>query len=298
MLLAKTSSHADWRMVRLYYHDPIVPFLISSLKPFIDGLEKIKMTERYFWKRSDENGRHIQLFVRCSNDIMESLLLPNLISHFNNYIDLRPSIRSRNNIEHAPDNSLHFQSYAPNENDWGGVVGLPIAERFFQASSNAVLNQFALKGNFLNSEQILETTIILHAAFLKETHRQPKDIVVFYENLFFNYTGEAFSIFELDSFFEKQSTYLRYFVEKIWQTLQEDDVFAVESYNKWLDDCFFVVNDLKITYSERTQSHLAQLSELWDYHGRLLRFVNNQLGLKDKDEALFFYIMIRCFELM
>lgn len=298
MLLTKTSPHAEWRMARLYYNDPIMPFLITGLKPFIDGLGKIKISDRYFWKRSEETGRHIQLFVRCPQDIMDSLVVPNLIEHFNNYIDLRPSIRSINNDQYLPDNSLHFQAYAPDENYWGGVVELPIAERFFQASGNIVLHLSAKKGEFLTSVQVLEIAIVLHTGFLKATHRQPKDIVAFYENLFFRYAGENFSIHEFESFFEKQSIYLRYFVQTTWQTLQDDELFADKHFNEWLDDCNFVVNDLKITYAGRTSSHSTQLSELWDYYGHLLRFVNNQLGMKNKCEALFFYIMIRCFELM
>ncbi len=298
MTITKTSPYAEWRLVLLYYNDPIVTFLIKSLKPFLDGLAAVKISDRYYWKRSEENGRHTQLFVRCSEEIMETLVKPNLIDHFNKYVESKPSVRTNYLDNNFPDNSLLFHIFLPDENEWGGPVGLPIAERFFQASSNAVLHQFSMKGDYLNAEQILETAIVLHLGFLKATHSQPKDIVTFYENLFFHVADEHFFIREFEFFFEKQSTYLRYFIETTWHTLQDDALFSDKNYNQWLKDCVFMDQDLKNTYSVRKQSHLAQLSELWYFYGRLLRFVNNQLGLHGRNESLFFYIMIRSFDLM
>ena len=298
MTITKTSPQTEWHLARLYYNDPIVTFLIKSLKPFLDGLATVNITDRYYWKRSEENGRHTQLFIRCSGEIMETVVKPNLIVHFNKYIESKPSVRSSFHDNNFPDNSLVFNAFLPEENEWGGPVGLPIAERFFQASSNAVLQQFSTKGEYLNAEQILETAIVLHLGFLKATYRHSKDIVALYENLFFNTADEPFFIREFESYFEKQNTYLRYFIETTWSTLQDDSLFSDKNYNQWLKDCAFVDRDLKSTYSVRTQSQLSQLSELWYFYGRLLRFINNQLGLHGKNESLFFYILIRSFELM
>ncbi len=299
MTITKTSSYAaEWQVIRLYYNDPIVNFLIKSLKPFIDGLVTVKISDRYYWKRSEENGRHVKLFVRCSEEFMEKLVKPNLTVHFNLYVESKPSVRTSYDENNFPDNSLIFHNYLPDENEWGGLVGLPIAERFFQASSNAILHQFSMKGDYLSAEQILETAIVLHLGFLKATNLKPPDIVTFYENLFFQIAGESVFLSKFESFFEKQNIYLRYFIETTWHTLREEALFLDNNYNQWLKDCVFVNSDLKNTYSLRTQSQLAHLSELWDFYGRLLRFVNNQLGLQDKNESLFFYIMIRSFEMM
>ena len=296
MLLTKTSPHAEWRVARLYYHDPIIPFLVKALKPFVDGLGRIKISDRYYWKRSEENGRHIQLFLRCPTDVMEILVMPNLVTHFSNYIDLKPSTRVKSSEEFLPDNSMYFHDYEPNMTEWGGAVGLPIAERFFHASSNIVLYQLSKKGEFLNAEEILETAIILHLGFLKNSHSNPKEIITFYENLLLSYSGESFSVHEFETFFEKQSTYLRYFIESAWNALNDEKIFTDDNYNRWIEDCYFVVKDLKDTYTLRTKTHIAQLSELWFLYGSLLRFVNNQLGIKGKDEALLFYILLRSFE--
>ena len=80
MSITKTS--AAWVVAHLYYDQPWLNFLTKSVKPFVDSLTKSGIIERYYFERSQDRGAHIRLYFRCNEELLRTLVLPNLRKHF------------------------------------------------------------------------------------------------------------------------------------------------------------------------------------------------------------------------
>jgi thiopeptide-type bacteriocin biosynthesis protein len=294
----ETNNSNQWVCARLNYNEPWVEFLTKSLKPFMETVTKTRMVERYFWERSYEDGAHIKLYFRCKTELKDTLLIPTMRQHFEQYIADKPSFRRKNLPHLAKNNSVQFFDYQPNIEQWGGEVGMPIAERHFQSSSNAVLEFMAASSEDWSSDTILATAIEMHLAFAESADMDTEEATRFFEYCLLYHATEDFRIQYFEEFFEMQQEPLIGFHADLWEGLQTRSEYKELLYNDWKEQCFYTSADIIRTFRLRVLKIEAKFSAIWTMYAKLLHKTNNRLGLHGKDESLVFYLMMRSLEKM
>ena len=283
-------------VARLNYNEPWVLFLTKSLKPFMDTVTRTGMVERYFWERSYDGGAHIRLYFRSESDVKDALLVPTLEFHFQMYFEDIPSFRRVNLPHNAPNNTVQFVDYQPDADNWGGSIGMPIAERHFQSSSDTVLEFMAVKGDNWLPDDVMATAIEMHLAFVEAAGMDTEEAVRFFEYCLLYHSKEDFRIQYFEEFFETQQEPLLDFHEKLWVLLQSKTEFKEVVYNDWREHCFYTTADIIRTFRLRVLKIEAKFSAIWTMYAKLLNKTNNRLGLHGRDESLVFYLMMRSLE--
>jgi thiopeptide-type bacteriocin biosynthesis protein len=294
----ETKNSNQWVCSRLNYNEPWVEFLTKSVKPFMETVTRTGMVERYFWERSYEDGAHIKLYFRCKTELKDTLLIPTMRQHFEHYIADKPSFRRKDLPHLAKNNSVQFLDYQPNIEQWGGEVGMPIAERHFQSSSNAVLEFMAMRSEDWSSDTILATAIEMHLAFAESADMDREEATRFFEYCLLYHSTEDFRIQYFEEFFETQQEPLIGFHADLWEGLQTRNEYKELLYNDWKEQCFYTTADIIRTFRLRVLKIEAKFSAIWTMYAKLLHKTNNRLGLHGKDESLVFYLMMRSLEKM
>ena len=294
MSITKTS--AAWVVAHLYYDQPWLNFLTKSVKPFVDSLTKSGIIERYYFERSQDRGAHIRLYFRCNEELLRTLVLPNLRKHFGQYFDDKPSTRRTEKPAFEPNNTVRIFDHVPDIDGWGGPVGLPIAERHFQSSSEAVLDFMALKGDDWSSDDVLATAIEMHIGFIESVGMDNEEAARFFEYCLLYHSTEDFRLQYFEEFFDTQREPLLDFHAKLWESLQNKTEFTEITYNQWLEQCFYTTQDLRRTFRQRVLKIEAKFSALWTVYAKMMRTTNNRLGLIGRDESLIYYLMMRSME--
>ena len=292
----RPAQTTDWLVVRLNYADPLELFLAKSLKPFVNTLVQAGIVDRYFWQRGTERGTHIRLAMRGNEQILYELVLPNLGEHFFRYVEDMPSIRYFDNETYETNNSIQTEIYAPNAEDIGGDIGQPIFERFEEASSDAVLAFMLEKHNIWSSFEAATTAIQMHLGFINSAGLTAIEAAQLCEYYLKTYIKEPFSLQLFERVFKKNERVFFDFHAKMWYSLRTSDPFSEPHYNKWLEQCYFAAQDLKYTFRTRKLTVEPRFVSLWQLYGQLFKATNQRLGLKGRQEALVFYVMLRAIE--
>jgi thiopeptide-type bacteriocin biosynthesis protein len=292
----EANNTSQWVCARLNYNEPWVEFLTKSVKPFMDTVTRTGMVERYFWESSYENGAHIKLYFRCKTELKDTLLIPNMKEHFEQYIADKPSFRRKDLPHLAKNNTVQFSDYQPLVDQWGGEVGMPIAERHFQSSSNAVLEFMTLKSEKWTSDEILATAIEMHLAFAEAADMGTEEATRFFEYCLLYHATEDFRLQYFEEFFESQKEPLLGFHTELWEALQSKMDYKELLYNDWKEQCFYTTADIVRTFRLRVLKIEAKFSAIWTMYAKLIHKTNNRLGLHGRDESLVYYLMMRSLE--
>ena len=292
----ETNTSSQWVCARINYNEPWVEFLTKSLKPYMDTVTSTGMVERYFWERSYEGGAHISLYFRCKTDLKDTLLIPNMTEHFESYISDKPSFRRKDSVHFSKNNTIQFADYQPNIEHWGGEIGMPIAERHFQSSSDTVLEFMALKGEKWSPDEILATAIEMHLAFAESAGMDTEETTRFFEYCLLYHATEDFRLQYFEEFFESQRAPLLDFHSDLWESLQSKTDYKETLFNDWKEQCFYTTADIIRTFRLRVLKIEAKFSAIWTMYAKLLHKTNNRLGLHGRDESLVFYLMMRSLE--
>lgn len=291
-----TKTTTEWVVARLYYNEPWLHFLTKCLKPFVDSLTQTGIIERYYWERSYVGGAHISLYFRSTTEFKNQLIIPNLVEHFEAFFSNKPSVRRLERPEFLPNNSVQIQDLQPDFDSWGGTVGLPIAERHFQTSSDVVLDFMIQKRDKWSSDDVLSTAFQMHLGFADAAGMDVEEAVRFFEYCLLYHSTEEFRLQYFEDFFETQREPLLDFHAKLWENLKSKTDFKEDIYNQWIEQCFYTSADLVRTFRLRVLKVEAKFSTLWTLYARLLQKTNNRLGLHGRDESLIFYLMMRSLE--
>lgn len=294
MSITKTST--EWVVARLNYSEPWLHFLIKCIKPFVDSLIQTGIVERYYWERSYIGGAHICLHFRCSSDLNKTLIIPNLQEHFETFFDLNPSIARSEKADFPQNNTVEFLDYSIDAYYWGGSIGVPIAERHFQSSSEVILDFMAQRGNKWTIDDIMATAIQMHLGFAEAAGMGIEEATRFFEYCLLYHSKEDFRIHFFEDFFDTQSEPLIDFHTHLWSSLKSKEAYKEDIYNQWLEQCYYTSADYVRTFRQRVLKVEAKFSALWTIYARLLQSTNNRLGLHGRDESLIFYIIMRSLE--
>ena len=249
-----------WLAAHLYYNEPWEEFLTKAVEPYITSVMRAGVAEQYFFIRYWDRGPHIRLRFKADAAVIEQIFRPNLLEHFENYFEDKPSKRTNPNypanfpddFKWLPNNSVQFFNYGPELERYGGAMGVQIAEEHFQISSDITLT--TLKKKDLNGLMTMRmgVAIKLHLSFIFTMGLELNDAISFFRMIFYNWLPRSFRFYTkglskedyqklsyetIDSFsrsYEMQKTALVSFHRTLWNGLEEKNEFEEENLNSWI----------------------------------------------------------------
>jgi hypothetical protein len=297
MNIEKINAQAttEWLVVRINYAEPIEHFLATSFKPFVNTLVAGGIVDRYFWQRGSERGSHILLTMRGDNRKLHELVLPNLVEHFYRYAEDLPSFRADEHLSFEPNNSIQTQAYQAHAAG-GGLTELPIFERYQQASSEAVLAFLAADYENWTITDAATTAIKLHLGFCDSAGMTSQDVIAFFEYAIAKQNEEPFSLQFFEYIYRRWEGELDNFVEEIWKALKRGTLFRERHYNRWLEQCYYTADDIRLTYRNRKGQKEPDFEALWEMFTRFQKATNQQLNLRGRQAAIAYYVALRALE--
>lgn len=256
------SSNENWLSAHLFYNEPWEAFLSDAVAPYVATVLKNGIAQSYFFVRYWERGPHIRLRFKGEPKVLQEVLKPNLIEHFNSYFEINPSSRTEPeypqdlplNQRWLPNNSVQFKPYLPEYDRYGGSSGVMLAEEQFQLSSATVLSHFSSHEDAYAYHEVLGAAIRLHIGFAYSIGFSVQETITFFEMVFENWLPAAFAIFEnntaeeiiiekmketvalFSQSFEEQKEELVPFHANIWEDLKSGESFDSVAFNHWIKE--------------------------------------------------------------
>ena len=318
-------SQKSWLAAYLFYTEPWEAILTDALQPFVARTLQRGLADQYFFIRYWERGPHLRLRFYGDTQILETKLKPELTAHFNDYMASHPTKREAWAEEAAvkgdwyPNNSVQYITYEAEVARYGGEAGMPIGEKQFQASSNAVLAAIE-ESETWDYERALGAAIQLHLTFAHALDMTLEELTTFFELVGESWLPRAYSYEEkttaeehaakraetlkaFESTFSEQREMLGSFVQTLWQALNDNVVFEQEWLNTWHTDMaavgeelqrVFKAGDLRLDmYKNAVRKHWekAEPKLPWPILESYVHMTNNRLGILNMDEAFLGYLI-------
>lgn len=324
-----------WLSVHLFYNEPWEEFLQKAIEPYVNTAIQTGIAQQYFFIRYWERGPHIRLRLKGEKEMVNTILKPNLEEHFTHYLGSKPSRRIEPNypsnfseeLKWMPNNTLSYIDYIPENDRYGGNVGVLLSERQFMLSSKTVLELIKTKGKNWSYDDAMGVAIKLHLSFISSAGLNIEEAIEFFDFFVKNWLPYTFkkdqkelkneeyihqsniSIKAFDEAFETQKEDLIPYHEKLWNALENENDFDESILNYWIRENRNILNDLKSeekngSISPRTSKYqysnkpLNPIKDelLWSIYSDFIHLTNNRLGIINKDESYISFMIMRCLE--
>jgi hypothetical protein len=290
---------------------------------------QMKLAEAFFIIRYREKGPHIRLRFKGNPVTLEEKLKPAILAHFEAYFAAHPSLR----IDPAwgedapeaqkwfPNNSVQFVEYKPETERYGGPTGLLIAERQFQASSEAVL-AILQESNGWDYNRAMGVAIQLHLGFAFAQGMDLSETTHFFSRVFENWLPRAYFSYQspqsreectalrenvLAMFrrtYQQQKVFLLPLFKTIWEALETFTEFEQAWYNQWLLDMSLVRDAVQQAQDKQElttpgvyngrkpeAAFSAGKQQRWAIYDSYVHMTNNRLGIMNQDESYLAYLI-------
>jgi hypothetical protein len=250
-----------------------------------------------------------------------------LESYFRSYFKEKSSQREEpeqvrqlpENLQWFPNNSVQFIPYEPEIERYGGPLGILVAEKQFEASSNAVL-AIIEESKQWDYDRALGAAIQLHLGFAFSIGMDLKETAAFYSHISTIWFSRAYKYEEnigpeelkkrrdtvtraFEDNFSKQKSNLVPYFNTLWKAFTGNIEFEQEWLNQWITDTAAIREQLK---DAQTRGELVFPSrfklqpfedipesqqQLWAILESYVHMTNNRLGILNRDEAFLGYLI-------
>lgn len=312
----------NWLAAYLYRAEPWEPFLQEAVQPFVRQILSEGLADGYFFIRYWEQGPHVRLRFHGNPQILAEKVRPRLEAHFSAYFDKQPSHRDlsmwpkERHSELLPNDHVHFTPYEPEYDRYGGKAGIVIAERHFQASSEATFAALDEVAGW-TYERALGLAIQMHLGFAHAMEMKPIELLAFFRRIAYMWMGRAYYLSPdapqedharliaetQDAFataWESQKEGLVEFCGTLWQGLREAMDFDQAWFKTWQMALAETHMDLHQTAAEIDFPNLRMpipdgLHEdrvrYWPILESYIHMTNNRLGILNRDEAFLGFLI-------
>lgn len=315
-----------WLSAHLFYTEPRELLLINAVKPFVEQALNKGIAELFFYIRYYEQGPHIRLRLKGEDRVLQQTLKPELERFFYKYFNDVPSQRTDPQQSQEifgsnklfPNNSIQFIAYEQEVDRYGGPIGISIAEKQFQLSSQTVLNIIDESG-FWNYDKAMGAALQLHLGFAFALQMSIIETQQFYsyisnwwiskERTSLNSNpkeSEKYQCLIIKSFedsFNKQREFLIPIMKKIWNAFENRIEFEHDWLNTWVKQTSDIGFDLRKVLKENKLTPIGQYQcnlltelskinhKLWPILGSYVHMTNNRLGILNRDEGFLSYLV-------
>ena len=314
---------SKWLTACLYYAEPLENFLVQGVKPYVDVVMQAGIANCFYFQRSWDRGPHIKLWFKGNAEIIDTMLKPNLIEHFEQYFESRPSLRNEPNYpdnfpeskKWLPNNSVHyFELMTPDTSVEQGVLRV-ITQKQFCASSMATLNSIKSNSGRWTYDDAMSTAIKLHLSFAFAVGMDLAEIHHFFKLLWkqwqpvsaqpnkTNFPNKA----KLKKSFKKalaiQKLDLTAFTVALWDSIESGRSLPDDHTDEWIHKNINVNIELGLVQeagklSLPPSSQILWTSDLpssklllWNFYALFVDKTNNRLGIQGKDIGYLYYIL-------
>jgi len=319
-----------WLSAHLYYNEPWERLLVRAINPFIQTTLQTGIANQFFFIRYWDRGPHIRLRIAGEKDVIQKVLKPHLVEHFESYFDSRPSHRTEPNYPQnfpdiykwLPNNSVQMISYRPEVNRYGGPYGIRITEDQFYWSSLTIFRHYQNQLDQWHYEDAMGMAIRMHLCLAKAAGFNERKTAQFFDYIFrlwmphtlklFNdrLTGEEYqrlhekTITAYHTSFEQQKPFLVPLISTMWDSLESEFAFEEPYFNEWMLACRNQVRMLRNTLVdgnlilEYTSKEIPAADPLFPILADWVHMTNNRLGILNKDEGHLGYLMMQAMRLV
>lgn len=149
-----------WLSAHIFWTGPLDELLRGCVAPVVAYASWHRLATRIFFIRYAEGGPHIRLRLSVASAEAQHELTAYLLAQV---ADFQRSMPPK--LAEAAPVRVSFVPYEPETARYGGPVGLPLAEAFFEASSRAALHWLGSQ-ELATSANCLPTALLLHSIFV------------------------------------------------------------------------------------------------------------------------------------
>ena len=272
----KNSNQNSWISCFLYFKSGSDSCLINDVRPFIMQLKKQGSIRQFFFVRYvDSHGLHIRLRLLPAQTTSEQYIKRAIRKQFSD---------------------VRFVKYAPETERYGGPAGVPIAERLFNASSDAVLQHMSDSQSW-HYGRALNSTIQLHVGMAQAFGLSSTETARLFDHIAQSGNANESSLKQFEQIFTSQRSRLVPATNSLWRAYESNAVFKEAWFANWRQATLEIGQDIERAY----KAHALVLPEqpyhdspLWFLYESYIHMTNNRLGLSRKDEHLIAFILKEC----
>lgn len=296
------TNDGKWWSVYIFYNGDLEDVLISVVSPIIKVVHPLYI-EKFFFIRYYENGAHIRLRLKCTQNTFEKHVKPLLESIANDFA-----------YQVSLNNKMAYLQYVPylTENErYGGINGVILAEEIFQISSKITLQIIGIKN--WNCQKALGVAIQLQLISIFFFFEDIKKIESF---LLFGQIGRmqlALGKFadndfvndfikRQDEVYTRQKDNINLTLNDIWIILNNDVLFDDRIMEMWRYEIRNFALKLRInladmfsfnTISTNSPVAINEDNEVkkWMLIDSYMHMTNNRLGIFYKEESYIYFIL-------
>lgn len=316
-----TASDATWLSVYLYHPKPVDNFLIWTVRPALEEIWSKRLAQRFFFIRYlDKRGYHVRLRFQGQKDILEHDVMLSILDHFGAYYDNEfEQIKSQTERE----DFIQVVPYQPEEDRYGGKMGVSIAEKQFHLSSTTVLDVMSSQAKWSYTRAI-GTAIQLHIAFSSALGMDKRETQQFFDyhykrwfsnDLLFDFRpvitdkekeAQTIAMNAFETSFANQKDTIVNHHKTLWSALAAGHCFEQKWLNNWIQGMtdikhhlYALEKELTSAFTQNRDGELKRksltLSKIWSILGSYVHMTNNRIGISIRDEAYINYLIKESF---
>lgn len=317
-------SATKWLTTCLHYNEHWEALLTKAVKPYTDVVLQTGVAECFFFERSMERGPHLRLWFKSTEFLLEQMMKPNLLEHFQQYFEAVPSFLLEpkytasfpEKLKWLPNNSVQFPATQPEIKPGIGKFGTSILEQQYQASSSIVLHSLKDRnGNWTDSGKI-NTAFKLHLGMIYAfglTLREASDFTAWaYENWETGYlpkhlngklaNEKAVLQATFRANFHHQSKDVHAYHSAIWELLKNYRKAGDPAFVDWIHANTDTHVELSLAIDagklQPLPSKLPTSEPIWSFYADFIQKTNNRLGITGVNEGDLFFALAQSLKLM
>lgn len=317
-------SATKWLTTCLHYNEHWETLLSKAVKPFTDVVLQTGVAECFYFERSMERGPHLRLHFKSTEYLLENILKPNLLEHFQQYFEAKPSFLVEpkypasfpEKLKWHPNNSIHFDDGQPEHKLGVKPLEMSILAAQYQASSCMVLNTLKDKNADWSQAEKINTALKLHLSMLYafgitlkeaagftawaldnwEAGYLPKDkhnyVTINSESLRRTYHSN----------FELQRKDMHPYLSAIWELLKNYQKVGDQGFIDWIHANSSTNLELSLALdAEKVRplpTPVAPQEPIWTYYADFIQKTNNRLGINGVNEGYLFFALAQSLKLL
>lgn len=323
-------NNAPWDSLHIFYNSDPYRLLTDCISPLVKTLTERGDLDSYFFIRYWENGPHVRLRFRPTSERLRDAVTSEITNALQGFLRQRPSMFKvpskfmhpafqkqfiaeyseeelyqkygpEGHIPYRPNNSVAAIQYYPEHHRYGGPAGVAVAERYFQKSSDFVLEQ--LSGPNGSDFGVLLGHAFRFFLYWCQVFLNPEEVPAFCQSYYRAWLGAA-NVDKKDfeagiaRKFDRQRQSLHGALTHCTHVTQDPNGESID--HRWVRELASIKRDVDALDLSLTEPAISDtISQVGRYHYLLPSYIhmhNNRLGLAVSDEPYVAYLALRLFQ--
>ncbi len=276
-----------WVSAHLFYSGNFHPLLKDYLRPLIKECLHKEWINRFFFIRYAEHGPHIRLRLQLSTEearpYVLQLLTERCEAFFQNYPPQESHPLPLSDTFLYPPNTIQYIAYQPEIERYGNLQTIHLAERQFQASSEAVLHLLT-QYEIWNENRVLSAAILLHV-YMAASFMSPLQAIHFFQAFSEEWLPETHKTECREAFennYQQMRRALLPYIQNVWEQV------VYQSFDEvWQQNYIQSMREIDASYC----LHIPNITQRMEIYQSFVHMTHNRLGIPNHEEAWIAYLI-------